>query len=87
MKSARLRACTSQPSRPRTRVLHFDRVSTDGEHLAEVPDSGQADGTPAPWSAARFDLLWLRVLQRHFEFDPWHAVAPYACRSYKGARR
>lgn len=31
----------------------------------------------------RFDLLWLRVLQRHFEFDPWHALAPYACRSYK----
>ena len=31
----------------------------------------------------RFDLLWLRVLQWHFEFDPWHALAPYACRSYK----
>jgi SAM-dependent methyltransferase len=31
----------------------------------------------------RIDLLWLSVLQRHFGFDPWHAQAPYSCRSYK----
>lgn len=31
----------------------------------------------------RLELLWLSVLQRHFGFDPWHALAPYPCRSYK----
>ncbi len=31
----------------------------------------------------RIESAWLRVLRRHFDFDAWHATAPYACRSYK----
>lgn len=29
------------------------------------------------------DRLWLCLLARYFRFDPWHASAPYSCRTYK----
>ncbi len=31
----------------------------------------------------RIDRAWLEVLRRHFQFDAWHAQAPYSCRPYK----
>lgn len=31
----------------------------------------------------RADRLWLGLLARYFRFDPWHASAPYSCRTYK----
>jgi SAM-dependent methyltransferase len=32
----------------------------------------------------RFDRFWLAGLRRVFQFDAWHASAPYSCRPYKG---
>ena len=32
----------------------------------------------------RVEQIWLGILQRYFQFDPWHSAAPYACRPYKG---
>ena len=29
------------------------------------------------------DRQWLGLLARYFKFDPWHASAPYSCRTYK----
>ena len=37
------------------------------------------------WRAVRcrVDRLWLGVLRRLLQFDPWHANAAYSCRPYK----
>jgi SAM-dependent methyltransferase len=32
----------------------------------------------------RCERLWLRGLRLIFQFDAWHASAPYSCRPYKG---
>ena len=42
--------------------------------------------SPSTWAKkvkCRIDRMWLAELRRVFQFDPWHAGAPYSCRAYK----